>query len=62
MIILCDLTSEEKAFLLDLLLYSKMGWDRSIKTGPKSIRNDLKKAVSMCEEISFKLKEGAENA
>lgn len=57
-----DLTSEEKAFLLDLLLYSKMGWERSIKTGPKSIRNDLKKAVVICESISFKLKEGADNA
>lgn len=57
-----DLTSEEKAFLLNLLLYSKMGWNRSIKTGPKSIRNNLRKAVSMCEEISFKLKEGANNA
>lgn len=59
---MADLTSEEKAFLCDLLLYSKMGWERSIKTGPKSIRNDLKKAVSMCEAIAFKLKEGEDNA
>ena len=57
-----DLNNEEKDFLLNILYLSKNGWEKALKTIPKRQEPEFKKAILMCETISFKLKEGEEDA
>lgn len=57
-----ELTAEEVEFLLNMLYLSKNGWEKALKTVPKSLVSEFKKAILMCETISFKLKEGGDNA